>query len=76
MTLDKFYNEIVPTLQYGDYIVRIKYRYFWERNYRYTNEVLSIGGAYGVEWLNDWNEGESDCNVISFINVNDIVFRK
>lgn len=35
MTLEKFYNDTVPLLPYGDYVVRIKYKYSWERNYRF-----------------------------------------
>ena len=58
---------------YGTYIVEIMYKYDYETDYRFTREVLQYNGSYDCyEYLNDWNEGETDCWVRGVVDIDDV----
>lgn len=58
---------------YGDYIVRVRYKYEWETKWRYSNEYLEFDWmCCGWCWLDDWNEGQQDVEFLGFIAVDDI----
>lgn len=68
-------NEFVDMLDSDDflrtdYIVRLKYKYPWEKDYTISNEYLEYDGNHDRWfWLNDWNEGQTDVEVIGYIDI-------
>ena len=73
MTLDKFYKKIEQLNLREDLIVKIAYKYKWEKDYTFTNEYLQyIPCRDDWEWLNDWNEGQQDVKVIGFISMSNV----
>lgn len=51
----------------GDYIVIIKYKYDWEKEYHYETNILSIFDDYNVNcFLNDTYEGEEYFHIIAY----------
>ncbi len=76
MSLDDFFEQIkkweyIP----GDLIVRLAYKYKWEKDYNKSNEILEyIGDKDDWMWLNDWDEGYDSVMVLGFIPVDDISF--
>lgn len=73
MKLDEFFE--TADIGKGDYIVRLKYKYDWEKEYRYSNEVVSYEfDRDSWVWLNDWCEGEKDVEVVAYIAIDDITF--
>ena len=74
MKLDDFFEKIekweyIP----GDLVVRIEYKYKWEKNFHKSNEILEyIGDKGDWMWLHDWNEGFDIVNVLGYIPVDDI----
>ena len=56
-----------------DYIVRLKYKYDWEKEYTIENEYLEYDSNNDCwVWLNDWNEGQTDVEVLGYIDIDDI----
>lgn len=56
-----------------DYIVRLKYKYDWEKDYTFSNEYLEYSGNDDSWlWLNDWNEGQTDVEVIGYVAIEDV----
>ena len=58
---------------YTDYIVRIRYRYLFEDKWTYDNSILT----YDIEtdtftWLDDWNEGQEDVEVLGYCPVSEL----
>lgn len=75
MTLEAMFEKLDACDYATDYIVRLKYKYDWENQYEYSNEVLeSYDGRY--VWLNDWNEGQKDVEVLGFVAIEDIPVKK
>lgn len=73
MTLEKFFE--IADIGEGDYIVRLKYKYDWEKEYRYSNEVVSYEfDRDSWVWLNDWCEGETDVEVVAFVPLDNVIF--
>lgn len=70
MDLDKFF-EIIENEQ-TDYIVRLAYKFEFEKDYDISNEILEWDSD-GYVWVNDWYEGQTDVYVIGFIKVSDVV---
>lgn len=74
MKLDDFFEQIdkweyIP----GDLIVRIEYKYKWEKKFLKSNEILIyIGDRNEWMWLHDWDEDFDIVNVLGFIPVDDI----
>lgn len=70
MKIEEFYK-YCDRLTFGDYIVRIKYKYNHEKVYMISNEIITI--TYDlIEWLNDWYEGQEDIEVLGIISVDAI----
>ncbi len=59
-------------------IVYIKYKYSWEENWTYSNEILEVDmntdGYYA--WASDWNEGQEDIEILGCIALSDIYVPK
>lgn len=74
LTIDEFFKQIkkweyIP----GDLVVRIAYKYEWEKDFNKSNEVLEYNGDKDDwTWLNDWDEGYDYVMVLGFIPVEDI----
>ena len=56
-----------------DYIVKLRYKYFWEPDWNYSNEILEWESDLEVyEWRNDWDEGYDRVQVLGYIAIADI----
>lgn len=55
----------------SNYIVRIGYKYDYEKEYFIDNEYLFCDNGDYV-WLNDWDEGQEDVILIGIISVDDV----
>ena len=75
MTLDEFYEEI-KKYPIEDYIVSIRYKYNWEKEYRQTNELYLVQDDLSHAWHSDWREGEEEITIIGFIAVRDVEVKK
>ena len=67
ITLDEFFKQIDNMPERGTLIVRLKYKYEWEKNYEIQNEILEWDGTLSeYVWLNDWDEGQTDVIVLNY----------
>lgn len=71
MTLEQLYEEL-DMLPREDYIVCLKYKYDYEKEYTIQNELLLIDENADYVWLNDWNEGQTDVEVLGYIAVSNV----
>ena len=71
MTIEEF-NKYIRKQPLQTYIVEIKLKYQHEKEYRYTNEILSVENGCDYVWLNDWHEGEEDVEILNCVALNDI----
>lgn len=71
MNLIEFFDEL-KKVPIESQLVTIKLKYDYEDNYRYTNELLLVDENCEYYWLSDWNEGETDIEIIAYIPVSDI----
>lgn len=56
-----------------DYIVCLKYKYDWEKEYTIENEYLQYDGNHDDwVWLHDWNEGQTDVEVLGYIDIDEL----
>lgn len=55
-----------------DYVVRLRYKYDWEKNYTTSNEYLQYDSRDEWVWLNDWNEGQTDVEVLGYIALDEV----
>ena len=73
MRLEEF-HEWLKKQPIGDKLVRMKYKYSWEDKWICSNEYLevdtSVDGNY--VWLNDWNEGQEDVEILGCVDVDDM----
>ena len=57
-----------------DKLVYMRYKYSWEIEWIYSNEILevdmSVDGYY--IWLKDWDEGQEDIEILGCIAIGDI----
>lgn len=74
MTLNEFF-EWLKTQTIETMIVSLRYKYSWEEEWTYSNEILEID--FSVDsiyiWLNDWNEGQTDVEVLGCIPLSEVV---
>lgn len=70
MTLEEFDRELEKR-PIEPLIVRLKWKYKWEKEYTYSNEILDYEDDHYV-WLNDWDEGQDEVYVVGFIPIADI----
>ena len=83
MTLDEFFEQLEKDGPYETLIVRLSYKYDWEKEDEriISNEILTPNEWGGWEWLNDWDEGytnqkDSPVFVIGYIKVDDVDIRQ
>lgn len=72
MTIDEMFNEI-ENQTIDTYIVTLKYKYDFEENYTIENQILvydSVVDEYA--WQNDWNEGQTDVEVLGYMILGDV----
>lgn len=71
MTLDEFYDQVdAVKADRFPLIVKLKYKYTHETEYTISNEILDYYDDMYI-WVNDWNEGQQDVEVIAWISVDD-----
>ena len=74
ITLDAFF-QFLDSLSYipGDLIVHLYYKYEHEKIFTDSMEILTYNGDLATwEWLHDWNEGQQEVYVSSYIFIDDI----
>ena len=72
MSLDEFFNLIKD--ECTDYIVKLAYKYDWEKGYTISNELLEWDYSMNdYIWEHDWDEGQDDVFVLGFIKVSDVI---
>lgn len=73
MSIKEFFKYL-DTKNIETQIVYLRYKYSWEDTWTYSNEILevdmNVDGFY--IWLNDWNEGQEDIEVLGSIPVSDV----
>lgn len=72
MTVDEFMDYLMGCKYMQDYIVRLRYKYASEKEWTESNEILEVAPSGVYEWLNDWDEGQKDVEVIGWIPVSDV----
>lgn len=70
MKLNEFYK-LLKGKQFTDYVVFIRYKYDTEIAYTYSKEVLcaDLNSSNNYLWVNDWWEGQTDVDVLGFIEL-------
>ena len=74
MTVNEFnkYLQTLPCIE--EQLVRLRYKYDWEDEWEYSNQILIVNmdveGYYC--WLQDWNEGQEDVEILGCIALSDI----
>lgn len=73
MTESDFYKWL-ETQPVEDKIVSIKYKHSYEKEWTQSNEILEVDLSYEdvYVWLNDWDEGQTDIEILGCISVSDI----
>lgn len=73
MKESEFY-EWLETQPVENKIVSIKYKYSHEKEWIQSNEILEVTPSFKevYVWLNDWNEGQQDIEILGCISVSDI----
>lgn len=74
MTLEEFFKYLSKLNTIEDRLVYMRYKYSCDDEWTYSNEILeadlSIEGCY--IWLNDWNEGQENVEILGCIPISDI----
>lgn len=72
MSLNDFYK-FLENKEIEDYIVKLRYKYSWEDDWNYSNEILEWDPDLEYyKWCNDWNEGYDEVEVLGYISVADM----
>lgn len=72
MGLNDFYK-FLESKPREDYIVKLRYKYLWESDWHYSNEILEPDPCLEVyEWHNDWDEAYDLVEVLGYIAVADV----
>lgn len=72
MTIDEMFDELEDKAR-DTYIVTLKYKYDFEEKYTIENQILvydSVDDSY--IWQNDWNEGQTDVEVLGYMILGDV----
>lgn len=70
--LDRWYE--MPSMS-GTLIVELKYKYDHDRDWTIENRIISpMCNFIGWEWDSDWNEGQQQCYVLAWIELQDVKF--
>ena len=73
MTLDEFWVYLDNIDFRGDAIVRLAYKYDFEKEYTVCNQLLMCEPDSTYCWEYDWNEGQTDVKVLGFVFIDDVV---
>ena len=76
--LEDMFNDDEDLATQGQWMIKIKYKYDDEEEYDYSWEYISYSyDTYMITWEKDWNEGQTDCELIAVLNEskNEIVWR-
>lgn len=72
MTIDEMFDELENKVR-DTYIVTLKYKYDFEENYTIENHILEYDSVVdSYVWLNDWNEGQNDVEVLGYMLLGDV----
>lgn len=72
MTREAFHAYLC-TLPYDDYIVRVKYKYLFEKEWKYQNVIYYFNAdEYKYELIDDFYEGQEEVYILGFIGVSSI----
>jgi len=66
ISLQEFFDKLEKADLYGEFLVKLAYKYDFEKEYHISIECLSVG-SHCTCWFNDWNEGQSDVRVLGFV---------
>ena len=74
MTLEEFFEMLKKEHIISDMIVRLAYKYDHEKEYTYSNEILTVEWPnYDTYiWEHDWDEGQQNVWVLGYILVEDV----
>ena len=76
MTIDEMFNELENKVR-DTYIVTLKYKYEFEKNYTIENHILEYDSTVDrYNWLDDWYEGQTDVEVLGYRLLSDIDNKK
>jgi hypothetical protein len=76
MTIDEMFNELKNKVR-DTYIVTLKYKYDFEKNYTIENHILEYDSTVDrYDWLDDWYEGQTDVEVLGYRLLSDIDNKK
>lgn len=75
ISLKEFFDKLERAQLYGEFLVKLAYKYRFEKNYHYSIECLSVGLDCTC-WFNDWDEGQDDVRVIGFVAVESEIIEK
>ena len=53
-------------------IVYMRYKYSFETEWTYDNEILDVNSELEYEWLNDWDEGQQCVEILGCIDLDDV----
>lgn len=74
-TIDRFFKMLDEQYIYDDLIVRLRRRKKGEQ-WTQFNEVLTFNSdIMDHEWLNDWDEGCDEIEVVGYVSIGDVVQR-
>lgn len=74
MTREVF-NEWLKTQPVEDKIVHLRYKYSYEKDWTYDNQILGVDldiDGYYV-WCSDWYEGQEEVEILGCVAVSDII---
>lgn len=72
MSLSEFFK-FLEDKKIQSYIVALRYKYLWENDWHYSNEILEWEPDLKVyEWRNDWDEAYDVVDVLGYIAIADI----
>jgi len=72
MTIAELFNELEYKAR-DTYIVTLKYKYEFEENYTIENLILEYDSKDdSYVWLDDWNEGQTDIEVLGYMPLSDV----
>lgn len=66
------FNKWLENQPVEDMIVALKYKYSHEKEWTYSNEILEVDPSGEYIWQNDWNEGQTEVEVIGCIPISEI----
>jgi hypothetical protein len=72
MTINEMFDELENKVR-DTYIVTLKYKYDFEEKYTIENHILEYDSkADSYVWQNDWNEGQTNVEVLGYMLLGDV----